>query len=267
MFTQKDIFNLYKKYNVSASKKFGQNFLYDKNILEKIINATDINDKHIIEIGPGLGSLTKMLLIKAKKVSSYEIDKEMIKVLKGEILNSKFDLIEGDFLKSNFNWSSKKIIIANIPYNITSDILFKLFENSDKISEAVLMMQKEVGERLLAKVKSKNYGKLTVTTQLFANPEKITLVPPNAFVPMPKVTSIVIKLNFKDSIYDKNILKFIKNCFAQRRKTLFNNLRNFINEDLAKDLIQKMNFKESIRPQEVSKDEFIELYEIIKKNR
>ena len=264
MLSQKDIFNLYKKYNVSSSKRFGQNFLIDKNILNEIVNVTNIENKHVVEIGPGLGSLTNLLIKKARKVSSYEIDKDMIKVLKGEIHDSKFELIEGDFLKADLDWKEKRIILANIPYNITSDILFKLFINSHKISEAVLMMQKEVGERLIAKIGTRNYGKLTITTQLFADVEKIISVSPSAFIPSPKVTSIVIKLKFKDFKYDIKLLDFIKNCFAQRRKTLFNNLRNFIDNDLAKTIITNMNLKESIRPQELSKDQFIKIYNEIK---
>ena len=266
MLTKNDIIALFKKYDVAPSKRFGQNFLFNQKILNKIIDSANIENKTVVEIGPGLGSLTNMLLQKAKKVYSYEIDKDMIKVLKGEIQNEKFKLIEGDFLKSDLNWSNKRPIVANIPYNITSDILFKLFINSHKISEAILMMQKEVGERLNAKIGSKSYGKLTITTQLFANVEKIILVSPNSFIPAPKVSSVVVKLTFKEFNYDADLLKFIKNCFSQRRKTLFNNLRNLIDADFAKKLIQKMNFHESIRPQELSKDNFIDLYRYIKKN-
>jgi len=129
------------------------------------------------------------------------------------------------------------------------------------------MMQKEVGERLIAPVGSKNYGKLTISTQLFADVEKITLVPANSFIPAPKVTSIVVKLKFKDSNFDKELLDFIKKCFAMRRKTLFNNLRNFLDADFSKEIINKLDVKDSVRPQELTKEQFLTLYKLTKENR
>jgi len=125
-------------------------------------------------------------------------------------------------------------------------------------------MQKEVGERLIAPVGSKNYGKLTISTQLFADIEKVVVVPANSFIPAPKVTSIVVKLTFKDTEFNKDILDFIKKCFAMRRKTLFNNLRNFMDADKSKAIIIKLGLKESVRPQELTKDQFLELYKLTK---
>lgn len=265
MLTQKDVFNIYDKYNVSANKRFGQNFLVDHNILDKIIEAGNVKNKDVIEIGPGLGSLTIPLLDNAKTVTSYEIDEDMIRVLKGEINNPNFNLIEGDFLKASFDWEGKKTVVANIPYNITSDILFTLFKNTNKFDCAVLMMQKEVAERLIAPVGSKQYGKLTISTDIFAEVSKVTLVSPKCFIPAPKVTSMVVKLDFKNNEYLTNVefLEFIKKSFTHRRKTFFNNLKLIIGPERAIEIIKSMNFKESIRPQEISPSDFKKIFDAI----
>lgn len=262
MLTPKDVMALYDKYEVQASKRFGQNFLVDHNVLNKIIEGADIQGKDVIEIGPGLGSLTIPLLQNAKSVTSYEIDEDMIRVLNGEIVNPNFHLIKGDFLEADFTWEGRKDLVANIPYNITSDILFKLFANSHKFHSATLMMQKEVAERLVAPVGSSEYGKLTISTQIFADVKKVVIAKPQAFIPAPKVTSMVVKLTFNDVDFadQKKLLEFIKLCFAQRRKTLFNNLKNIFGADKARALIETMKLKDSIRPQELSKDQFVELF-------
>ena len=262
MLTQTDIKNLYDKYNVSASKRFGQNFLIDHNILNKIISSADVKNKDVVEIGPGLGSLTIPLLKEVASLISYEIDNDMIRVLKNEINDDKFTLVENDFLKEEFNWEGKKIMVANIPYNITSDILFTLFKNNNKFESATLMMQKEVAERLIAPVGSKQYGKLTITTSLFADITKVTKVPPGSFIPAPKVESMVVKLAFKETDYKNKLelMEFIKKCFAQRRKTLFNNLKEITGPEKARKIIQDFNFKDSIRPQELNPQQFIDIF-------
>ena len=257
-----DIKNLYKKYNVNASKKFGQNFLIDQNILNNIIDVSEINGKDVIEIGPGLGSLTHYLIKDAKTVTSYEIDEDMIKVLKEEIKSENFNLIEGDFLNANFDYDGKRTIVANIPYNITSDILFKLFENSKKIDRAVIMMQKEVAERLNAPVGSKSYGKLTISAQHFSEIKYEFTVPENSFVPAPKVKSAVVTFNFKNIDFENSndFLKFVKQCFSMRRKTLFNNLKNFLGHEIARKLVDYLNMGDAVRPQELSYTDFINLF-------
>lgn len=262
MLKQSDILNLYEKYGVEASKRFGQNFLIDHNILRKIIEVADVKGKEVIEVGPGLGSLTLPLLEEAKKVTSYEIDKDMIKVLNGEIKSEKFDLIEGDFLKASFDWSGKKTIVANIPYYITTDILFKIFENIDRFDKAVLMVQEEVADRITAKVGNSEYGKLSVTCCYFADVKKEIYVSPSCFLPAPKVSSAVISLTFKDVNYKDSVkfIEFIKNCFAQRRKTIFNNLKQILGSEKAKQILAKNNIKESVRPQELSLNDFILLF-------
>ena len=263
MLNQKDILNLYKKYEVSASKRFGQNFLVNESVVKKIIAASQITGQDVVEIGPGLGSLTLSLLEDAKSVTSYEIDRDMIRVLESEINDDKFTLVPGDFLKADLDWEGKKVAVANIPYNITSDILFTFFKNTHKFKSATLMMQKEVAYRLLARVGAKDYGKLTLTTQLFGTVEKVVLVKPNSFIPAPKVDSMVVKINFNEVNYEdqKDIMEFIKKCFSQRRKTLYNNLKLQMEAPKAKQLIADLGFKESIRPQELTLEEFRMLFD------
>ena len=253
---------LYKKYNIKHSKKFGQNFLVDQNVLEKIVNLINIKNQDVVEIGAGLGFLTLKLLEKVKTLISYEIDQNMIKVLKNEINNDKFTLVEGDFLKQEFKFKNKKILFGNIPYNITSDILFKLFKNSNKFSSAIIMVQKEVAKRLTSKVGSKNYGKLAISAKHFCVIKKEFKVSSKSFFPIPKVDSTLISLKFNNNDYEssKKFLEFIKNCFAMRRKTLFNNLKKFLNKEKAEEILLKNNFKQSIRPQELSYQNYFKMF-------
>ena len=262
----KAIKDLYKKYNVSASKSFGQNFLISQSIVNKIIEASNISNKDVIEIGPGLGSLTLELLLHVKTLTAYELDKDMIKVLYGEIDNPKFTLLEGDFTKSTFDWDGKKIAIGNIPYNITTNILFHIFNNYEKFSSITLMVQDEYAKRISAKVSTSDYGKLSLTTQLFTDSiEYITKVEPTNFIPQPKVNSAVIKLSITTRKVDKDLIIFIKNIFAMRRKTLVNNLKrmNYKMESI-KEVFSKLNFKPTIRPQELTLNNVKKLFQILK---
>lgn len=265
MLTAKRINELFVKYDVSPSKRFGQNFLIDNNIINKIIIAASIHEKDVVEIGPGLGSLTFPLLSEVKSLVSYEIDKEMINVLQNEIKDDKFTLIENDFLKEDFSWQNKKTIVANIPYNITSDILFKVFENCEKFDRAIIMIQKEVAERLLAKTKDSNYGKLTVTTSHFADVKKITIVKPSSFLPAPKVDSMVVELIFKENNWANSIkfVNFIKICFSQQRKALFNNLKNTYEKEKILEVLGKLNLPATIRPQELDYLTLTKLFDYI----
>ena len=264
MLKQSDILKLYEKYNVKASKRFGQNFLIDQNILKNILKVADIKGKDVIEIGPGLGSLTHFLLDEAKSVTSYEIDNDMIKVLKGEINSPRFVLIEGDFLKTEIQDLGRKTVVANIPYNITSDILFKLFEMGDKVDKAVIMMQKEVAQRLSAPVGSKQYGKLSITANFFSNISYEFTVPASAFLPSPKVESAVVSFKFKNKNFKnaKDFLFFVKGCFSMRRKTLNNNLKGMYGPEKSSKIIKKMGLSENIRPQGLTLEQYEELFAI-----
>lgn len=269
MWTLNEINELFDKYNVGPSKRFGQNFLVDQNILSKIVAASNVENKDVIEIGPGLGSLTRALLNEAKSVTSYEIDEDMVRVLSKEIKDDKFKLVFKDFLEASFDWEGKRSIVANIPYNITSPILFKIFENIEKFDQATLMVQKEVADRLTAKPKTKEYGKLTVTANCFADIFNLLKVPPTCFIPQPKVESAVVLLRFNDNNFtDKKLfLNFVKRCFAMKRKTIFNNLRSFIDKDIVNYIFENTKINPKSRPEELTLEDYEELLEIWKKSK
>ncbi len=216
-------------------KRLGQNYLRDENIIRKIIlEISPKTDELIIEIGPGEGALTDNLL-KQARVIAVEVDKRNI-----ELLNNKFHnliIINNDFLKINLkeiykNHGKKLRVIGNIPYNITSPIIFKLIENREIIHDSVLMIQHEVAQRIIAKPGGKDYGILSIITQNFTKVNLCFKVSPNVFYPRPKVNSAVIHLFFKnekgEKRYDELFVKIVKAAFGNRRKMLYNSFKNSI---------------------------------------
>ncbi|MGL5617508.1 MAG: 16S rRNA (adenine(1518)-N(6)/adenine(1519)-N(6))-dimethyltransferase RsmA [Metamycoplasmataceae bacterium] len=255
-----------KKY---AMKRFGQNFLQDEQVLKRIVSSINIENKKIIEIGPGKGALSKLILLEADKLVAFEIDYNLSNFLKLEIENEKFFLINKDFLEVDLSSYTGYSIIANIPYNITTPILFKIFENHSNFDDVLLMVQKEVAERICAKPGTSNYGKLSVTTANFATVKKLFDIGPKAFYPIPKVTSSIIHLKMNKNewdIYDEKFLNFIKNCFGMRRKTLINNLKNHknYNENLVKKFLIDNNLNIDIRPQILNLNQYKELFKLLK---
>ncbi len=260
--------DLLLKYNLNAKKKWGQNWLIDQNIINKIINLSNVQDQEIIEIGPGLGALTFSLVKLAKKIIAYEIDPLAIKILQTELPQKNLQILHEDFLLANFPWDNRRILIGNIPYYITSEIIFKIIKNSDKFSRIILTIQDEFADRLVAAVGSKNYGKLTVSVNYFADVKKHFVIKPEQFFPKPKVNSAVISLTIKQdipAINQEEFLQFVKKCFIFRRKTLFNNLKTFIpSHDKIIAALTNMNLKLTIRPQELSPAIFFALYNLFK---
>ena len=226
--------------NVKPLKRFGQNYIHDKNIIKKIVSEINPKtDDAILEIGPGRGALTELIYGKTKNFTAVEIDTRVI-----ENLQSKFpelQLIQKDFLKVDISTiidSNKKRIrvIGNIPYNLTSSIIFKVIRNADLIEDAILMVQNEVAKRMTAKKGSKDYGILTVLLNYFTNTQYCFKVSPNAFYPKPKVTSAVVHLYLKELSISKEerqmFISVVKACFGNRRKTLKNSLSNSIFKEL-----------------------------------
>lgn len=266
------------KYGLTAKKKFGQNFLIDDNILDEISASACINDDElIIEIGPGLGNLTSYLLKKSRYVLLVEIDNNMIEILNDRFKeNTNYSLINEDILKvdldekiskieEELNFSFKKVkVVANLPYYITTPILFKLLQDSKRVDEIVVMVQKEVADRMVASPKSKDYGILSVMIKYLADAEIIIKVPKEAFIPSPNVTSSVIKL-VKNKKYEcddeEKLFELIHHAFAQRRKKMINSLESskFLNLDKEriKDAFNKVNLNENVRAEELSIEEFI----------
>ena len=232
-----------KKYKIKANKSLGQNFLIDEFVINNIIESAQIGKEDlVIEIGPGLGTLTKYLLEKAKKVICIELDKKMITILEDRFsLYNNLQIINNDVLKVDLNsmileekrkTQIKNVkIVANLPYYITTPIIMKLLESKLDIQSITVMIQKEVADRLIAKPGDKQTGAITYTVYYYCEGEKVLEVPHTSFIPEPEVTSEVIKLNIRKEPIIKNIdeitlFKIIKAAFMQRRKTLLNSLTN-----------------------------------------
>lgn len=247
---------------VRAKKFLGQHFLKDESIANKIADSLSLEGyQHILEIGPGMGMLTKYLLKKDKKIWVVEIDRESIAYLKTHYLHLSERIIEEDFLKMDLSTYFKDqplAIIGNFPYNISSQIVFKAIENREKIPEFSGMFQKEVAQRICGKPGNKTYGILSVLTQAFYDAEYLFTVAPSVFNPPPKVDSGVLKLTRKKNyilpVDTAFFFRVVKTAFNQRRKTLRNSLKSFdISDKLKEDVIF------ALRPEQLSVAQFIEL--------
>ena len=261
------------KHNFRFSKSLGQNFLIDQNIITKIIDGAGItSEENVLEIGPGIGSLTQELAERAKKVVAIEIDKSLIPILK-ETLQGKdnVEIINADVLKvdlhkilnEQFNGGDVKVI-GNLPYYITTPIIMKCLEDKVPIKAIIIMIQKEVADRMKAKPGTKDYGALSVAVQYYCTVENIVNVPPTVFIPQPKVDSSVIKLNIlpepRVKVVSENIFfGLVKDSFGKRRKTLLNALSSG-NLQLSKDLIREVfticGIDEKRRGETLSLEEF-----------
>lgn len=256
-----------QKYEKYKPKKFlGQNFLIDENIAKKIVNSANIKDNDIvIEIGPGQGILTKYLCEKTTNAVAVELDRTIYLKLKEEY-KDRVEIIHKDFLKFDLakvlpDESGKIKVIGNIPYNITTEILFRLFDNAGRIDSAILMMQKEVAMRLNAVPDTKDYGILAIQTQVHSVPKILFNVSPSSFFPKPKVESSIVKLEFLNRpqiIRDKIIFKnLVRQSFGQRRKTLRNSLKRFFENSGINP--GEFDFDFGRRAENVTIEEFIEL--------
>jgi len=270
-----------KKYNFSFQKKFGQNFLIDTHVLEKIIEESEITPEDcVLEIGPGIGTMTQYLAESAKKVVAVEIDKALIPILQDTL--SEYDnvtVINDDILKVDIDKICKEYndgkpikVVANLPYYITTPIIMGLFESHVPLKSITIMVQKEVADRMQEGPGSKEYGALSLAVQYYAKPQIVANVPPNCFMPRPNVGSAVIKLTRYEEppvqVNDeKYMFSLIRASFNQRRKTLSNGLANgglgLTREDVVKALGQ-MNLSETIRGEALSLEEFAMLSNILK---
>ncbi|EGV00599.1 16S rRNA (adenine(1518)-N(6)/adenine(1519)-N(6))-dimethyltransferase RsmA [Mycoplasmopsis columbina] len=260
MFQEKNSF-------IKAKKKYGQNFLNDRNIIEKIISVIDPKDKKILEIGPGMGAITKFLAPQAKKFIAFEIDPDMSDYLiSNKILESEQIVLE-DFLKVELDKFKDFEVVGNIPYYITSDIIFKLIDYRHLFKSAILMVQDEVADRLIAKVNSSNYSKLSITTQYVAKVEKLFKVKKNLFVPIPKVDSAIIKLSFYQNKNDnfEELKDFFKLCFMARRKKLNFALKTKYESIKIEKAYKIMQLDEMTRIQELDLNTIVKLFYTLEK--
>lgn len=274
---------LIKKYKIKANKNLGQNFLIDDNALQDIANGACIDENDlVIEIGPGLGSLTKLLLEKARKVICIELDKKMVKILKERFsIYKNLEIINDDVLRINLKELIKTEkendinirnvkVVANLPYYITTPIIMKLIENNLDIESITVMIQKEVAERLIAIPGSKETGAITYTVYYYCDCKKIREVENTCFIPEPEVTSEVINLKVRKEpsvqVKDKKVMfNIIKSSYMQRRKTLVNSLTNvgvFQNKEQGIEVLKKIGLREDIRPENIKIEDFAKLTDI-----
>ena len=263
-----------------AKKKYGQNFLEDSELSEKIIEISGVSkDIEVIEIGPGLGFLTEKLIEKSKYLTAFEIDDDLIPVLKKKFQGrDNFSLVHEDFMTTDlgtFLKGKKNIkVVANIPYYITSPIINKLIEYRKNISEIYLMVQKEVAERIASETGSKNMSLLTHAVQFYADAEYLFTVPKEKFTPVPKVDSAFLKIKmFDDEKYEKQIseeeyFKYLKTAFSNKRKSIANNLAGEgYSKEVTGDILEKLGKTRLARTEEFSVQEFINLIEELKKEK
>ncbi|MCR5649590.1 MAG: 16S rRNA (adenine(1518)-N(6)/adenine(1519)-N(6))-dimethyltransferase RsmA [Lachnospiraceae bacterium] len=270
-----------EKYGIRAQKKYGQNFLIDPNILGKIAEISQIGkDDLVLEIGPGIGSLTQILCERAGKVIAVEIDRKLIPVLKDTL--SEYDnltLINQDILKCSLTelleeadgYKSVKVV-ANLPYYITTPVLMYILESEYPFECVTVMIQKEVADRIQADPRTKDYGSLSLAVRYYSNPVVAAQVSPSCFIPRPNVGSVILKLEVyrQKPVVAKDqelMFKLIRGSFNQRRKTLVNGLKNYAGLDLSKEqienAIEKLGKKPSVRGEELSLSEFAALADIL----
>lgn len=270
-----------QKYNFTFQKRFGQNFLIDEHVLDKIVAAADVTkDDFVIEIGPGIGTLTQYLAENAAKVCAIEIDKELIPILNETLANyQNVTVINADVMKIDLKKiikeesdNHKVKVVANLPYYITTPIIMYLLEERLPISSITVMIQKEVAQRMQCGPGTKEYGALSLAVQYYADAYIAANVPPNCFMPRPKVGSAVIRLTVYDKPKinvrdDKLMFKLIRGAFNQRRKTLVNAIANyeelsFSKEEIA-EALSKIGLSETIRGEALTLSEFASLSDVL----
>ena len=267
--------SIVNKKGFSVKKRFSQNFLLDENIISNIVDSADIdNTTGVIEIGPGLGALTKLILQKAKFSLLYEIDRGLIPHIEAFFKDSKnWKILNKDVLKADINADiseyfkdvDRLVVISNLPYHITTPIIMKFLEEVDNVDTLILMMQLEVGKRITSKPNTKDYNALSVIIQHQTNAKYLFKVPRTVFHPKPNVDSAVIRLDMKkDVVNSENIdfYRFVHNCFLQRRKTLVNNLNfaySYVKEDIKK-ILEDNNINPLARSESLELEDFLNMY-------
>lgn len=270
-----------KKYEFSFQKKYGQNFLIDTHVLDKIIRAAEISsDDFVLEIGPGIGTMTQYLAEAAREVAVVEIDDKLIPILEETLKEyENVTIIHGDILKVDIeglvqekNQGRPVKVVANLPYYITTPIIMGLLEGSAPVDSITVMVQKEVADRMKVGPGTKDYGALSLAVQYYARPEIVANVPPNCFIPRPKVGSAVIRLTRHQTppvqVQDEDFLfRIIRASFNQRRKTLVNSLNNSPELQLTKEQVTKaleqMGLPVAVRGETLTLEQFAELTELL----
>ena len=260
---------------VKAKKQYGQNFLKDTTILDKIIQSMPNNNNYVVEIGPGLGDLTKNL-VKYKDMTAYEVDTDLIGILESkfdiEIKEGRLKLIHTDVLEA---WDKQKTLhdgkydlIANLPYYIATNIILRAFEDKN-CEHIIVMVQKEVAEKFTAKVNNKDYSSLGIITESISIDSRILFdVPPESFDPPPKIMSSILYIKKDmDKHLDKDFNKFLKACFVQPRKKLSKNLTSVVDKNTISKIYEELNIDDNVRPHEVSSSLYSQMHTRVKDGR
>ena len=271
-----------QKYNFVFQKKFGQNFLIDTHVLDKIIGSAEITkDDVVLEIGPGIGTMTQYLACAAKKVIAVEIDKALIPILEDTL--SEYEnvrVINHDVLKVDIaklaeeeNGGKPIKVVANLPYYITTPIIMGLFESHVPLQSITIMVQKEVADRMQVGPGTKDYGALSLAVQYYAKPEIVANVPPNCFIPRPNVGSAVIRLDRYaeppvQTADEQFMFSVIRASFNQRRKTLVNGLSNApglnVSKEKIKEVLARMELSETVRGETLTLEQFAQLADLLR---
>ena len=277
----KKTIEIIKKYDFAFQKKYGQNFLIDAHVLDKIIAAADVGpEDFVLEIGPGIGTMTQYLAEHAREVAAVEIDTHLIPILEDTLQDyDNVTIINEDILKLDINALAQEKnqgrpikVVANLPYYITTPIIMGLFESGVPVENITVMVQKEVADRMQVKPETKDYGALSLAVQYYAEPYLITNVPPNCFMPRPKVGSAVIRLTrHKEKpvqVKDENFMfRLIRASFNQRRKTLQNGLNNCAELAVTKaqvvEALEKMGLPATVRGEKLTLEQFAQLSDLL----
>ena len=274
LFSPSNVKRILKQHAVRFSNSLGQNFLIDGNIVRSIVEKAEVGEEdYVLEIGPGIGTLTEELALRAKRVVAVEIDKKLIPILEQsigkyenvEIINE--DILEVDLerlIEEKFQGKAIKVV-ANLPYYVTTPIVARLIEENLNIESIVVMVQKEVAERMAAPPGSKTYGSLSVLIDYFTKPEIVLSVPRTVFMPQPKIASAVIKLDLKKDLEDidsDKLFKVVRASFSKRRKTVLNALSSYgfdIDKDKVRESLEKAGIDPSERAERLSTEDFIKI--------
>ena len=280
----KNTIEILQKYDFLFKKKFGQNFLIDANILEEIITSAGVTkDDFVLEIGPGIGTMTQYLCEAARKVVAVEIDDTLIPILQDTLSTyDNVEVINQDILKVDINRLAEEEnggkpikVVANLPYYITTPIIMGLFESHVPLESITIMVQKEVADRMQEGPGSKEYGALSLAVQYYAKPQIMVVVPPSCFMPQPKVSSTVIRLTCHEKApvdvnNEKLMFQLIRAAFNQRRKTLANSLNNFglgLKKEEIQEAIARLGVSPTIRGEALSLEQFAHLANIIESKK
>jgi len=263
------------KHNFKFNKSYGQNFIFDTNFLQSIIDKIDIENKCVLEIGAGAGTLTSIIAKKAKKVVAFEIDTNLKPILEENLSElNNVEVVFGDIMKFDMDFIEDKlgqdyVMVANLPYYITTPIIFKFLETARNLKSMTIMVQLEVAERLVALPNTKDYGAITPAIDYRATAKIIKKVGRHMFTPVPNVDSAIVKIDFDNTKYQINntitLDNTIKAVFAMRRKTIENNLKSYfkLSSDIIETIINKAGIKKGIRGETLSTQQLVTLSNII----